>query len=130
MCLRKFYVRRYNNKVDSIEAGKNEMSIASDLILPLIFRKSPRSKRIKHKSWKKSAIYEGEHSPYSEKEAEWTERKQEYISVWENPLCNIRFLLITFSRISYTGLHLRLSLSDVNQTWIFYMNKPHFTIYC
>ena len=45
---------------------------------------------------KKSAIYEGKHWPFSGKEAEWTERKQEHISVWEKLICNICFLLIKF----------------------------------
>ena len=49
---------------------------------------------------KKLALYDGEHWPFSGKEAEWTESKQEDISVWENLLCNIYFLMIKFSRIS------------------------------
>ena len=60
---------------------------------------------------KKSAIYKGdlgEHWPFSEKEAEWTERNlcRNTFSVWENILYNIHFLSIKFSRISWTGLHL------------------------
>ena len=47
----------------------------------------------------KSSIYEGEHWPLSGIEVEWTEKKQEHISVWENLLYNIYFLLIKFSQI-------------------------------
>ena len=64
---------------------------------------------------KNPASYEGEHRAFSGKEAEWTETKHENIFVWENLLCDIYFLLIKFSRISYTGLHLCPFLSDVNQ---------------
>ena len=79
----------------------------------------------KTQNLKKSASYEGEHWAFSGKEAEWTETKHEDIFVWENLLCNIYFLLIKFSRISYTGLHLCPFLSDVNQIFKYSTALPH-----
>ena len=46
-------------------------------------------------------------------ERSWMDGKvplQEHISVWEKLLYNINFLLIKFSRVSYTGLYLCLFL--------------------
>ena len=52
---------------------------------------------------------------FSGKEADWTERDQEHIFVRENLLCNKYFLMIKFSQISHSVLHLCPFLSDVNQ---------------
>ena len=69
----------------------------------------------KTQKWKKSAISEGEHWSFFWEIRKMEERKHEHISVWENLLRNIYFLLIKFSRIIHAGFHLCLFLSDVNQ---------------
>ena len=58
--------------------------------------------------WRRTRTFFWERSRMDGNEA-WT------YTFWENLLCNIYFLLVKFSRISYTGLHLRSFLSDVNQ---------------
>ena len=94
------------------------MSIASDIRLLLIFPKNPWSRRVKHISWKKSANYEGVYWPFWERSRmDGKKPLQEYISVWQNLLCIIYFLLVKFSWLSYTDLHQCPFLSDANQVF-------------
>ena len=79
----------------------------------LIFRKRSWSRRIKYKNWKKHLWRRTLIFFWEIRKME--ERKQEHISVWENLLRDIYFLLIKFSRIIYAGFHLCSFFSDVNQ---------------
>ena len=78
--------------------------------LLLIFQKKTWSWRIKHKSWKIRYLWRRSRGTFTffweRSRMDGKEVLQEYISVWENLLCNIYFLLIKFSRISCIGLHL------------------------
>ena len=74
------------------------------------FSKKTWSWRIKHKSWKIRYLWRRSRGTFTffweRSRMDGKEVLQEYISVWENLLCNIYFLLIKFSRISCIGLHL------------------------